>query len=425
MSFDWQTEETIQWDEEAEETPPPKSQPSKPRRRWPWLILILVIFLSGGMGGVYWSLTQRVEELSEDVGDDLIASYAVIEDAANAQDPELFATFLSGKDAEWALAWEQLVSEGDYQNRQLFGLDWQPVEPVTAVISHTINPQFNAAEIVTEHDYSYSIGNGYTETVQLRHTVVYRLGPDRWLLAPPEDEFWGPTIAKDGYYVSLTFPERDQEIARRLALEFNSKTAELCVQSTFECPEGFHWQVEFLTDPALLSSQADAVAYVDGEWRLRLPTPTLVGLPQDEAGFQAMARGYTVQLINPMMQKLSGIADWSEGAFSQAWLDWYLERLALRPYPLLPSNRQTLAEQGTTLQSGAQFWNSGEDATALTYAIIQFLIEELKISPKHIIQIPGDGQIPFYEDWLIEVSDGRYTPEELEQQWQTYLTNPP
>lgn len=345
----------------------------------------------------------------------------MIEGAAREGDPELLASFLSGREPAWSEAWEQLARTGVYQNREAFGLTWLPDDPGTAVITTTLNPQFNSAEVTVEQQYSFNVGNGLTETVRLWQTAVYRRGPDRWLLSPPEAEFWGDTLTKEGFYLTLTYPERDRETAECLALDLDTALAALCANPTFECPEALHLQVEFSTDPASLSPEYGSAVFVDEGWLLRLPTPTLAGLPTDEAGYQVIARGYAAQLLLVVMRQLFGLPATTEGPFQEAWQAWQLDQFALRPYPLSPADWQTLAEEEATLAEGEQLWATGEPANPFAYALIAFLIEELHIPPRTIMEFMVNGEARIYEEWLVKVGGGPFPFDELETRWQAFL----
>lgn len=421
MSFDWQTDERVDWDEPPVTAPEPDQEPSGPGRRWRWLLLALLILVAGAALGSYWALTQRVEEATENAESDLLASYTVIEDAASEGDAELLTTFLSGRDDEWAVTLEQLVLAGHYQNREAFGLTHLPADPATAVLSTTLKATFDSAEVVAEQVYSYSVGNGLTETVRLRQTAVYRLGSDRWLLAPPTADFWGETQTKDGFFLTLAYPARDQNIAERLALDLDTALAALCASTTFDCPRGFHLQVEFSTNPAALSPQFETVVFVNDSWLVRLPAPTLAGLPQDEAGYRAMVRGYSAQLVSPLMRQLSGLIIGSEGPFWDAWEAWQLGRLALRPYPLALADWQHLAEQTVTLRAGEPLWHSHEPATPFVYALLDFLIQDLRVAPKTIGRSLAGSEVMLYEEWLHAMTGHSLTMDELETRWQVYV----
>lgn len=419
MSFDWRTEETIHWDEPP--TVDPEPEPPPKRRRWRWVMLLLLLLLVGGAVGAFWWLQDRVETATTNVTGEVLASHELVAAAAVEGDAELVATFLSGRDRGWSEAIEMAVLAGDYQDRTAFGLTWLPTDPATAVISATLNPEFNEAEVVAEHVYAYPIGNGLTDTVRLRQTAVYRSGPDRWLLAPPDDEFWGETRTKQGFYLTLQYPARDEALAQRLALDMDTALATLCASTTFDCPEDLHLQVELSTNPDSLLPENNTAAFVNGSWLLRLPTPTLTGLPQGEAEYQVLARGYAAQLIVVVMRLLSGVATGTQGPFLDAWFTWQLERLALRPYPFTPADRQTLAEEATSIYTGDDLWFTGGPANPFAFAFIEFLIQDLRIAPGRVVDTLTAGEARPYEEWVLSMVDGRYTLDELETRWQQFL----
>ncbi len=415
MSFDWRTEETIHWDEPP--TVDPEPEPPPKRRRWRWLVLFLLLLLAGGAVGAFWWLQNRVETATTDVTGDVLASHELIAAAAVDGDAELVATFLSGRDQAWSEAIENAVLAGDYQDRTAFGLTWLPTDPATAVISATLNPEFNEAEVIAEQVYAYAIGNGLTETVRLRQTAVYRLGPDRWLLAPPKPDFWGETRSKQGFYLTLQYPARDEALAQRLALDMDTALAALCANPIFSCPEGLHVQVEFSTDPAALTPDFASVVFVDGRRLFRLPTPTVAGIPQDEAGYQALARGYVAQVLLAIMRQLAGFVPGEDGVFAQAWLDWQLAQLGLRPYPLTLTDRAYLATDNITLADGVP----PEQMAPVAYALVAFLLQEVRVPPQELLRPLTTGQADSYMEWLGMVVDGRVPPDELETRWQQYL----
>lgn len=423
MSFDWKTEESIHWDDPPDVTPEPEKDPQR-RRRWLGLLLILGVLLIGGGLATYGFLKQRIDAATEETELDVTASYTVIENAAQARDAELFATFLSGREKAWAQAMEQQVRHGRYLDREAFGLTWQPVDPATAVISQTVNPRFNSVELLLEHAYSYPIGNGYTETVRLQQTAVYRRGPDRWLLSPPNEEFWGQTVTKAGYYLTLHYPERDAEIAARLALDLDTWIAAICARPTFalDCPKDAHLQIEFVTDPASLSSEFNTTSFVNEEWWLHLPTPGLVGLPQGEAGYDALARGYGMRVAGPVLQRRFGVSgEMGAPAFVQALQAWYFSELALRPYPLTLAEWQALQAQGAGLEEGENWVSTSESPSPFVLALFDFLLHDLKVPSQTLVHSLASREINTYDAWLQQVTEDRYSREALEERWQAYL----
>ena len=129
MSFEWQTEEDSRWDEDVAPPDPPK----RARRRWPWWLLLVVVLVGTAVFLIYRQLNQRVETATENVEADLLASYAVLQRAAQSRDENLFGSLISGRDDEWSQAQRDLLNAGLLFERSGFGLEWVPQVAETAV----------------------------------------------------------------------------------------------------------------------------------------------------------------------------------------------------------------------------------------------------------------------------------------------------
>ena len=136
----------------------------------------------------------------------------VIEQAALDQDDDLFVTFLSGRDPSWVAAQETAVRDNHYLGRTLFGLDLVADEPFEPQID--LNLDLSSATVRTPRAYSLEVGNGLQETVVLSQTAVYRPGPNRWLLSPPEPEFWGEPTLHNGVLLNVEYPENPYNAPR-------------------------------------------------------------------------------------------------------------------------------------------------------------------------------------------------------------------
>lgn len=426
MSFDWQTDETVDWKDQPP-IEPQQEDPPPAKRRGLWLLGIFVVFILVGGAIAFRLLGRQVNRASENVESDLLASYMVIERAAMAADGELFATFLSGRDMDWSRDYQQVVESGQYYDRSQFGLSWLAFEdPATAVISTTVTPAFDEAEIVAIRKYSLEIGNGLTQTVPLQHTAVYRLGKDRWLLAPPEDDFWGEMQTKEGYYLTLNYPERDNAIAQRLALELDTKLAEYCSPLNFDCDDGFHVDVNLVPAIDLLNPFEQRIFSDEHGVRLILISPTLVGLPLDEPGFQAVMRGYIGTVISMITwQSLNTDTCCQTGIFAPSVFGYQWARLGLRPYPLRASDWQELADSQIPISAagqnlGQELQSSLEQQRRLGYALTDFLLNECRVPFKTLVDALSEEEQPFMT-WLLNLTDGCYSEAELEDKWQQFL----
>ncbi len=443
MSFEWQTEEEYNWDEEVALPEPP--QPG--RRRWLWWVLVGVVLVGTAVFLLYRQLNQRVEVATEDVADDLIASYAVLQQAAQNQDENLFNSLLSGRDPEWSLAQQNNIASGLLFDRPGFNLAWQPGVAETAVISQTLSPDLTAAELTTVQKYSLDIGNGLTETVELERRDVYRLGEDRWLYAPPEREFWGVRRRLEGQLLSVRYPARDEQIVHRLAADLEAKLVQLCSTSGYSCPPDVRVRLVFSPEPdsltqatfldALTQEREAPGAIWAGEQAIELPTPTLVGLPQDEVGYRAIFRGYARQMLTLAINDLTGWECCQNVPFYRAAVTRQLYELGVADWPLAANSSlftaDSTAEEAISLQPqfplgiGGQYWNAPFPETPTDFAqnpapyvVVAFLVDELHVSISGIMASLGK-QTVLFSQWLTELAGPPWTEATLNNALEMYV----
>lgn len=435
MSFEWQTEEDGGWDDpDLYSSDPDEQKPDGKRRGWRWLIWLSLLI--GAFAAAGWTLNQRVQMSTSRVEADVLASYELVKQAASRQDDDLFQSVLSGRDGAWSGEMTQLMVGGDLTSRSGIGLT---TVPVTHSITPTIEmaADLREAEVMTVLPYAIEIGNGLTETVQLRQTAVYRQGPNRWLLSPPDAAYWGDTRRIGGQYVNLFYPERDKEIAQDLLLSLDAKVGQVCTQlPDVDCPNEYKLVVELTTDPGALTrlSLISVVGNADGR-HLMLPTPTLVGLPQDQAGEQALFRGFGRLVAAAVLTDLWGYNCCDDGvALYMAVLEDYLRRLGLMPkigegetavspdvYDALLAGDppQLFDEQSVWFEQGANFSWMPESMAAV---LLLFAQEKLDISGQELVQNLDKlgGKRPF-GDWLLTLTEARLSESELENVWRSFI----
>lgn len=343
--FEWKTEEEAGWEEEIAV---PETRPSRP---FPWKLLALVLVVAlVVVGGARWQLNRQVSAATANVENEVRAAHRFLHQVAGRQDEDLFRSLLSGRDMAWTEVQKTLVAEGWFGNPPLLG--WTAVPPatdagqtVTATVPLTItlSPDFFTAEVQSEQDYQLLNPQGMTETVTLRQTAVYRKGESRWLYAPPDDEFWGRMVFHSGAYISVLYPERDEAIVQQLAQDLDDLAQAVCRElATRRCLQRALVQVRFSKEPATLLSGADTGFSLH---ILSLPTPSLMGLPVDEAGYQALFRAYgTVVATTQITQQVSyECCRWQ--LLYEAMLDRQLHRLGLKAWPLDPATYDQLLAQ--------------------------------------------------------------------------------
>jgi len=306
-NFKWTTEEDHDWEEIA--PPPPDPVPS-PRRWRRWLLLLGLVLLAGGV--FVRQARQQVTAVTANVEADILSSQALLEQARNEDDLELFTTVLSGRDGRWTAAQQALFQEDLLWNRQPFGLNLLSTEP--AVISVTVTPDLQSAEMLVERQYAVSETDSpqpdgreafllsspvQVDEVTLLLPLTFRKGDSRWLLSPPPDEYWGRWQQAEGRFVTLIYPERDADIALRLLDEMDNQVKTLCrFEPAAECPGGWQLLVRLDTDPASLTAVADPQRLLKPDPVFDLPAPSLVGLPVDETGYEVLAQAYAGKVVN-------------------------------------------------------------------------------------------------------------------------------
>ncbi|MCA9972655.1 MAG: hypothetical protein KC425_20695, partial [Anaerolineales bacterium] len=70
---------------------------------------------------------------------------------------------------------------------------------------------------------------------------------------------------------------------------------------------------------------------------MALPTPTLVGWPEDEAAYAALRRGYAIPVVAAVAGQAVGWTGEGGGRLHQAFVDLLLAELGLRDWPLAPA----------------------------------------------------------------------------------------
>lgn len=421
MSFEWETQEEISWDEppslEAEPIEPPQR-----RRWWPYILLAIIIGAGTATLIIVRELNQRIAQAEAEARVEVVSSYNVIQQAANENDAELFVGFLSGRDEAWAQAQEEAVREGAFLNRDGLGLRRLDAGNVAEAMSTvTLAPDLLSAELTVTQTYAVDIGNGLTESVPLQQTAVYRLGPNRWLLSPPEPEFWGETQTSSGRYLVMTYPERDAAIGRRLALDLDRKLIEMCAQiSGLNCPPTLQLTLDLTTEPdsLLLLSQVQ----IPTGRSLRLPTPTLTGVPLDEGGYQSLRSGYARWITAAVISDLVGWTCCDHELFYQAILDTQWQQLGLKK--MAPVAYAQVQDNASQLEALVNLWAISSDAARaeekeMVYALIEFLLTEANVPTPGLQREFGDIA---FRNWLLNTTEDIYpTFDDLEREWRRFL----
>jgi Tol biopolymer transport system component len=391
--FNWQAEDDVVWedlpaDDEAQQT-------SRKRHRWP-ILLLIVLLLAGATAVILRQVNRRVETNSQAMRADILSTRNLLQIAQAEQDEELFFSILSGRDSDWTAAQQDLFKAGLLQDRTPFGLQSQANRNTILAaeddsLNITFSPDMLEAEMMTEQPFTINIGSSLTETVTLQETSIYRLGRNQWLLAPPESGFWGSRESLQGAQLRISFPARDMDIVNRLLPDLERKLDEMCrTLVDIECPIDRPVEIQFSTDPATLAAiiRPQAARQTNNALRVTLPTPTLVGIPLDEASYQALFRGYASQLVTALISRHVGYTCCQQLPFYQALVDYQLDQLSLKPWPVTADDYERIRDQQMQLTDLAGLWYSENPDDLLNeegwrvYAVVDYLIKaDPEISP--------------------------------------------
>lgn len=386
QNFSWQTDEDLGWDDPAPQPPP------QPRRRLPWSWLLALAAAALLITAVIYARIQaQVKETTNRAEQDVLAAHQLSQNAAATGDLDLFRSNLSRRDASWAETQRELVTQGLFLDRTAFGLRWwggteialtDAAATPTLPITITLAPDLLSAEILYEQEYLLSGSATTSETIRLQHTAVYRRGDGRWLRADPLDEFWGETREINKQFVTIRYNQRDELLVTRLAQDLNEQLLTMCQAfPSVTCNDNLPITVLFTRNPQHFFTLLDLEKILTTEEILRLPSPTLVGLPVDEAGYQAIMRGYATPLISLAVARFLGYECCHHSLFFRAFLDKELSILNLKPWPLTP-------EQYTQLLPSAPFdsisliwlasrFNSNEpEEEVYLYTLVDYLAHE-------------------------------------------------
>lgn len=428
-NFDWQTEDDSAW--ELNETRPERMARSI---TWPWRMLAVAAgLLAVAALAAYWQFSQRIERLTAVVENDVLSTHNLINRAVATQDLELMAPLLSARDLSWTNAQEQLLEKALFYDRAPLGLPLAgtaaSLPDLSAADVYFINievaPDMNSAELhfLQEHDP----GAG-RNSVMLAHTAVYRRGHSRWLLSPPDDAFWGAWQTSETEWLTLVYPARDAEVAQKLAADLAMVLADACQQLTpLTCPATFNLNVRLEPDPAVLLALTDPTTLYDANLRVNLPAPTLVGLPVDEAGYQALLRGYAAPLVAVMITELIGWECCVHAPFYQAFMDYQLNQLGLRSWPVSAETHAQIINSGVNVDALSSFYpEAAFDALESPemwqlYAFVDFLMRQHPdLAPVEILI--GLNRPQTFQTWLAGLfgsdrDEGVVIKERLSRDW--------
>ncbi len=297
--FEWQTDEDDPLDQ-SDDT----QAAASPRKKLGCtaaiiLVSVVTIFL------LTWSIKRRQSNTLGKIREEIILAFELQQTALMKNDSELFRLTLSSSDTLWRQEQKRLFDEGLFYGGLADG-----AEPLL-----TLSPDLRTAELTYTRSYPSEVGVTGFSDIELLHTATYRLEEKRWLQSAPEASFWGAWQDLDGSLITITTPERDVELAKRLLMELDFAIRSMCAGVEAEniygvalCEEQLPLRVLLNNDVKTLYTLTGEPVTPDDEYDYELPAPTLVGLPIDEKDYETYFKVYTRPLLHRLEMILQASA---------------------------------------------------------------------------------------------------------------------
>ncbi len=315
--FDWRMGDDLPERKSEEQEPgrPPQSSRKK-WGRWVWGItaVLLLACLAGTIA--YSQLNRRAAAVTNQLSEDVIAVHQLVLKTAVSRDTDLFQTFLNNPANEWGGYQLELIARDLYLNRAPLGLwvDSRQLISQTLTMTNTttyFSPDLQRVEVQVEQPYLTHTSDDVIEPIVLVNTAVYQKKNPSWLLVAPDNTFWGNMLEAKSSIITVHYPARDAQTAERLSADLNNLLVTACESDIFPCPTAFSLDLYLETEASSLLGLNRRFQLASGysskfgrRYSLMLPTPTLVGLPVDDAGYQALYRGYGAQLLGALIVNL-------------------------------------------------------------------------------------------------------------------------
>jgi hypothetical protein len=418
--LDWQTEE----DQTGEEHPPQETAVSPWPRRLSWLLLILLLG-----GGIWYAVgfekeqgqaetvvleaeQGKAETTTQEAEADVRQTHALLRQAILDRyftpfdrDIIQFNPLISGRDENWARTQERLMTERKLLRHFHWGATHDPYffdeDQVKEVV---FGPDLLTAEVTAVEPYRFwSSVDRQVKIAYLQQSSVYYFGsdpwlfrpppPDRWLYAPPGPEFWGQPVKIIGENLHVTYPERDREVVEQLFPDLNDLIGNTCRLPGLEpCAP---LQVEFGTDSALIGlTLIDNLRRAPGE-PIELPTPTLLGVPQDAAGYEFLWLAYGRLLSSAIIAQQTDFICCPINQLYLILLHYHLAQLNLLNWPF--SSESAYGQIGFALPRPALFndlWRSHRIfAIVPQIDVLQRSVDLTRIYVEPNMDLPYDQRI--------------------------------
>ncbi|MFZ0546394.1 MAG: hypothetical protein WAM60_13195 [Candidatus Promineifilaceae bacterium] len=375
-SFDWQTEDDG-WNERSAVDEPFV----RTKKRWWPMLLLAVIIVAGIAFLIYRQVQQRIDAAVARTENDIRRTHELVLQAADRSDRDLLNNLISSRDETWLNKELDVAEEGALFNPRAFGLVLQ--QDSTPQLDFELSADLSEAEVYTTRTFTVQSSKGVSETVFLKQYAIYRRSQDRWLFSPPQNlvAFWGDSKTEEGRFLTINYPERDAEAVHPLFRYLDAKLAEMCTDlPDFSCPNNLRIYLKLETDPTGQLGLTDWENAFQHDPDLTLPTLTLVGIPVDEAAQAALYRGYAAFVVRTAMIQALNWDCCVRGVFFEALVDYQLAELGISPYPMYPTDYETLFSRFQEINDLDLFWNRRQvelsriDDWQWVYALVDFAL---------------------------------------------------
>ncbi|KAA3664162.1 MAG: hypothetical protein DWQ04_07130 [Chloroflexi bacterium] len=265
---------------------------------------------------VYWQLNQKAAAVTEQLSVDVVGVHQLVMETAVSHDMDLFESLFHAPSSQWSKNQFELIARDLYLNRAPLGLWFDSTKLISQTIttenvSTNFLPDFQRVEVLVEQPYLMRSSDDTIEPVVLVNTAVYQKKDNSWLLAAPDETFWGNELQAESSIIITHYPARDAEIAEKLTADLNNLVVMACEKNIFPCPNDLSLDLYLETEESSLLGlnrrfqlPSRYGTKTGRRHSFTLPTPTLVGLPVDEAGYQALYQGFGAQLLAALIVNL-------------------------------------------------------------------------------------------------------------------------
>ncbi len=397
MGLEWRTLE----DEEGrvqKEAPEVEAPAPQRRGRMRWLsVLVALLLVATVILGVRYVLLERLDAFAATVEADVLSMHDLVAQAERDLDGALFGSMISPDYPNWGRTQKEMLLSGARWDRPYFDLildhGSDDLLPTGTVEDIEFTSDWRMATVTLAYPYVRADGSPVT----LHQIVTYRDEVTGWALVPAYPSFWGEKQTFTGRYLTVEYPERDAPTVERLASEWDEMLAAVCQElDGLRCRRTWRLKVELSTESGPLARMAEGssrgplwkgMSYMTPIGRgarrsgLELPTPSLIGSPVDEAGYQAVRAGYAPLIVGGGIAEIIGWRCCEKVVFFRALLDKQLSRLGIKPWPLTASDYEDIL-QGSIRDVSSLHWvylqrsfnNITPQIQKTVYSIVDFIL---------------------------------------------------